>query len=367
MHDDTTDYTVEFWHRLDQIDQNNHVLATIASLSSEVGVFSNVRQNGQIYYHIHRGQNGTTFKEINSQIGAISANVWNHVAIVNQVGQDLKLYLNGQSISDQGSSFTTVATPSTSNPRSPLHIGASSGQTGGSTGPMNGQIQDFRISKRVVYTNNFAPPTSLLDDSCATLPEVSSFSGWNYSTTFTSPASNAGGSNNKTFWNDSPYNGRGYYHPSSTNKLKMFDGDGQTYAGDYLIKEYSTAVWEKIAMNSNIDSGTATIKFSLRCTNAYYADRRSPGFFLCWRRSDQAFNGTRLKHYMSNGYNSNTHTYQLRASRVSGLWDAGATNKVYTYNINFTGGIEEILLGVFQAKSGGCCWGMRIYEVSISS
>ena len=221
-----------------KIDQNNHVLATIASLSSEVGVFSNVRQNGQNYYHIHRGQNGTTFKEINSQIGAISANVWNHVAIVNQVGQDLKLYLNGQSISDQGSSFTTVATPSTSNPRSPLHIGASSGQTGGSTGPMNGQIQDFRISKRVVYTNNFAPPTSLLDDSCATLPEVSSFSGWNYSTTFTSPASNAGGSNNKTFWNNSAYNGRGYYHPSSTNKLKMFDGDPSTYAGDYLIKEY---------------------------------------------------------------------------------------------------------------------------------
>ena len=197
--------------------------------------------------------------------------------------------------------------------------------------------------------------------------ETSSYSGWNYSTSFTSPSSNAGGSNSRTFWNNAAYHGRGYYHPSSTNKQNMFDGNPNTYAGDYLIKTYSTAVWEKIAIDSNIDSGTATITFSLRATNPYWSDRRSPGFFLCWRRPDQAFNGTRLNHYLSYGYNSSTHTYQRRAQRDNAKWDAGTTEKKYTYNINFTGGIEEILVGVFQNKSAGGNWGMRIYEVSVSS
>ena len=164
LHDDTTDYTVEFWHRLDQINQNNHVLATIITSSSEVGIFSNVRQNGQLYYHIHRGQDSTIFKEINSQIGTISANVWNHVVIVNQVGQDLKMYLNGVSISDQGSSFTKIASPSANNHGSALHIGGVLGQL--SNGSMNGQIQDLRISKKVVYTANFTPPTNLLGNPC---------------------------------------------------------------------------------------------------------------------------------------------------------------------------------------------------------
>lgn len=164
LHDDTTDYTVEFWHRLDQINQNNHILATIITASSEVGIFSNVRQNGQIYYHIHRGQISTTFKEINSQVGAISANVWNHVAIVNQVGQDLKMYLNGVSISDQGSGFTKIANPSTNSHGSAIHIGGASGQL--SNGSMNGQIQDLRISKKAVYTANFTPPAALLPTPC---------------------------------------------------------------------------------------------------------------------------------------------------------------------------------------------------------
>ena len=197
--------------------------------------------------------------------------------------------------------------------------------------------------------------------------ETSSFSGWNYGTSFRSPGSNAGGSNNKTFWNNAAYHGRGYYHPSSTNKQNMFDGNPNTYAGDYLIKTYSTAVWEKIAIDSNIDSGTANVKFSIRSTNSNWSSRQSPGFFLCWRRSDQAFNGTRVDHYIAYGYNSNTHTYQRRASRNAAIWDGGVTEKVYNYNISFTEGIEEILVGVFQGKSSGCCWGMRIYEVSVSS
>ena len=194
---------------------------------------------------------------------------------------------------------------------------------------------------------------------------ASSYSGWTYSTAFGYPGGNVGGTSSKTFFGDY-YNGRGYYHPSSTNKQKMFDGNPNTYAGDYLIKTYSNAVWEKIAIDSNIDSGTATISFSIRATSAHWADRRSPAFFLCWRRSDQAFNGTRIQHYMFN-YNSSTHTYQRRAYRSGGVWDNGATEKKFSYNINFTGGIEEILLGVSQGKSGGGDWGMRIYEVSVSS
>ena len=194
---------------------------------------------------------------------------------------------------------------------------------------------------------------------------ASSYSGWTYSTAFGYPGGNVGGTSSKTFFGDY-YNGRGYYHPSSTNKQKMFDGNPNTYAGDYLIKTYSNAVWEKIAIDSNIDSGTATISFSIRATSAHWADRRSPGFFLCWRRPDQAFNGTRLQHYMFN-YNSSTHTYQRRAYRNASVWDNGATEKKFSYNINFTGGIEEILLGVTQGKSGGGNWGMRIYEVSVSS
>ena len=195
--------------------------------------------------------------------------------------------------------------------------------------------------------------------------EASSYSGWTYSTAFGYPGGNVGGTSNKTFFGDY-YHGRGYYHPSSTNKQNMFDGNPNTYAGDYLIRTYSNAVWEKIAIDSNIDSGTATISFSIRATSPNWSDRRSPAFFLCWRRPDQAFNGTRLQHYMFN-YNSSTHTYQRRAYRNGSVWDNGATEKKFSYNINFTGGIEEILLGVSQGKSAGGNWGMRIYEVSVSS
>jgi hypothetical protein len=197
--------------------------------------------------------------------------------------------------------------------------------------------------------------------------QSSSYSGWNYSSTYTTPGGDAGGSNNKSFGNFSRH-GHGYYHPSSTNKQKMFDGNPNTYAGDYFIQNWATSVWEKIAIDSNVDSGTISVKFSTFDTSQYSSDRSSPGHFLCSRRSDQAFNGTSILHYNTKWYNPNVRTYTLHASRWM-KWDGGVVEKTFNYNINFTGGIEEILLGIFNmsGNSGTERWGMRIHEVSVSS
>ena len=273
LHDDTTDYTVEFWHRLDQINQNNHVLATIITSSSEVGIFSNVRQNGQLYYHIHRGQDSTIFKEINSQIGTISANVWNHVVIVNQVGQDLKMYLNGVSISDQGSSFTKIASPSANNHGSALHIGGVLGQL--SNGSMNGQIQDLRISKKVVYTANFTPPTNLLGNPCGLPGDQPSCSEVDFhlqassggtvedksdnNRTITNP-NNAFIDNSETLFNESTF----FF---DSNKFLTFDS-GDLAANDFTIEfwiKYDTAITTstKDIITRSGGGGNATTEFSI--------------------------------------------------------------------------------------------------------
>ena len=161
LHDNTTDYTIELWLRLDELGANNDLLGTIRNSSGNVGVFSNIKANGSIYYHIHRGSQGTIFKGINSSAGVISAGQWHHIAFVNQIGQDLKLYIDGISLIDQGNGYTP-GNASTANSTRDLYIGC----TQAAQSPINGQMQDFRISKKAVYLKNFTRRNSLLINPC---------------------------------------------------------------------------------------------------------------------------------------------------------------------------------------------------------
>jgi len=169
LHDNTTDYTIEFWVRPESLGLYSNILGTILGASSQVGVAIVARAAGDLYCHIYVGESGYVFKQIYTEANTVSINTWSHVALVNEVGKDFKLYLNGKSLNDRGSPVNATWTYgikpfSTANSASPLRVGTLASNVGGHA--FKGQIQDIRISKKAVYSANFTPRNSLLIDPC---------------------------------------------------------------------------------------------------------------------------------------------------------------------------------------------------------
>lgn len=88
---------------------------------------------------------------------AVTLNTWNHMALVRN-GTSLVLYLNGVSVGS--------ATNSTNfNSTGLMGIGANVSGGGAGGYPINGYIDDLRITKGVArYTSNFTPPTAPFPD-----------------------------------------------------------------------------------------------------------------------------------------------------------------------------------------------------------
>ena len=90
--------------------------------------------------------------------GAITANAWNHVALVRRFGTDIKLYVNGSAI------HTNTSNPSTSMGNmdgAVFKLGKERFLSSG--GPFNGLISNYRyVNGTAVYTGNFTPPTEPL-------------------------------------------------------------------------------------------------------------------------------------------------------------------------------------------------------------
>jgi len=94
----------------------------------------------------------------------IQSDTWYHLALVRQ-NTTWDLYINGQlSTLHTGTWVDGQTRPTTSEVQ--LEYEGTLGLFGfnGAYGDMFGQ--DFRISKKAVYTSNFTPPTSLLDNPC---------------------------------------------------------------------------------------------------------------------------------------------------------------------------------------------------------
>jgi len=117
------------------------------SWASSVGWTYDVNTSGDIF--ISTDGSGPTV----TLSSKITTGTWQHLAFVND-GTNIKIYLNGTNVGTQA-----VLTPTSY--VGPLAIGLRSD----STLPLNGYIDDLRITKGVArYTASFTPPTSQVQD-----------------------------------------------------------------------------------------------------------------------------------------------------------------------------------------------------------
>lgn len=141
-----SDFTVELW--VYQVNSDNYDLITFAGEQWEIYIYD----SSYIYF----------WDGIDTRISGsfVSANVWNHVALVRQ-GEQVRLYLNGiqtgSTYIDSGITYLTQGT---------LYIGHYPGAT-----YVNGYIDEVRITKGIArYTTNFSPSSSPFPNIACSLP-----------------------------------------------------------------------------------------------------------------------------------------------------------------------------------------------------
>ena len=158
IHDKTSNWTIEGWIRRASSSVDNEIIFGNAPLTANVGVRSRISLD-KLQFTIC---NGTTTRSFDETIATtIPLNDWVHYAICYN-GTNIICYINGSST--DGFSDAWNGNVSNLDPTKPLRIGAI--DRSGSESYFNGHMQDFRISKQVVYTGNFNPPTSLLANVC---------------------------------------------------------------------------------------------------------------------------------------------------------------------------------------------------------
>ena len=142
----TGDFTIEAWiNPSDLIPAEYHIIAQCATSGSWTNGWTFYINNNQLGVWIDsNGYHGGT---------AVSPGVWTHVAVSRQ-GTTIKLFVNGDTINTQNSSFNIV-------PSQALSI--ASEPDGSYAFPSNIFISNLRIVKgTAVYTNNFVPSTTPL-------------------------------------------------------------------------------------------------------------------------------------------------------------------------------------------------------------
>ena len=135
--------TIEFWVRFNSLATRQQITGYRDNVNTTNGFALEVRNDGKLYLYrsvFSTGYLGTT---------VLSTNTWYHIAIVID-GNLMKVYINGTlDITVNSSSFGT-------NPSDYYYVGWS-GYTG--LDPLNGIIDEFRISNTARYTAGFTPPT----------------------------------------------------------------------------------------------------------------------------------------------------------------------------------------------------------------
>jgi hypothetical protein len=141
----TGDFTIEFWLYVNSFSSFQTIVAT--------------REGGNVnnLWNIGFDSTGTTYLYSDGFYGrtatsTITSGSWIYVAIVRS-SSTIKTYINGtQSGSSSANSQNFIA--------SPIGVGANAD----ASEPMNGYIDDLRITKYARYTTTFTPPTAALPD-----------------------------------------------------------------------------------------------------------------------------------------------------------------------------------------------------------
>jgi hypothetical protein len=153
----TGDFTIEAW-----IYMNSSVNGTICALNKGSGV------DGIYFVHgggIYVTSDSSSWNIISlGTIPGIVSNQWQHVALV-RAGSSWVVYLNGINVH----SVTSTASVSFTGTRL-FGVGA----TGSGSTPLNGYIDDLRITKGYArYTSDFTPPTTVSGVASGYTPQVS--------------------------------------------------------------------------------------------------------------------------------------------------------------------------------------------------
>jgi hypothetical protein len=135
------DFTIECWMRSTNVTVSQNFINSRSEASTDY--FAMRIYNSQLYWNI----NGSSFANT-----SISSNTWYHCALVRS-GSTVTAYLNGSS---KGSTTFSGAISTTGS--NAIMIGGYNAPT--VSQPLNGHIDEVRISSVARYTSNFTAPTS---------------------------------------------------------------------------------------------------------------------------------------------------------------------------------------------------------------
>jgi len=145
--------TTEVWINLNDLGLNQGSSQTVFEFAGIDrlrinGSTNNPRPIGSLFWE--RGNKSHFFP---ADISPLNINQWYHIAVVyTKSNQTLKVYLDGIQIAlIEPISFLLLD---------------GHWRVGGPSGFIKGYLQDFRVSKKEVYTSNFTPPNSLLSNPC---------------------------------------------------------------------------------------------------------------------------------------------------------------------------------------------------------
>ena len=151
------DFTIETWVRFNSLASNQAIVAQFTDAGTTVPSWQLVYITGVgMYFAYHNGASEQIV--LNSGTTGWATNTWYHVAVVRN-GTTWTMYRDGVSVAQVTGNSTTM----------PDIVGAlwiGNRNYGGNSAPLNGYLDDLRITKGVArYTAAFTPPTTQFPDS----------------------------------------------------------------------------------------------------------------------------------------------------------------------------------------------------------
>lgn len=147
----TGDFTIECWVYFNNIATEQTILSCCTTWSTSQAYLLEIRSDATLRFY---GGDSAAIAIISSA-SVVVANTWYHVA-VSRVSGTTNLYLNGTSV---GNSTTSATISNSSSPT--IGIQKDSGAGGGVANPLNGYIDEVRITKGTAqYTANFTPSST---------------------------------------------------------------------------------------------------------------------------------------------------------------------------------------------------------------